>query len=403
MTITQPIKIEDYRALAQKRLPRMVFDYLDGGADDEHSLEHNRRVLSSIHFKPKRLQDVSQRSLQTKLFGRSFAAPLAIAPTGLNGLLWPQGDLALARSAAKFNIPFMLSTAATSSIEETARCSEGEKWFQLYVVHRKLAQQLVKRALDCGYTTLVLTTDVAVNGFRERDLRNGFGLPIKYTPKVIIDGCLHPRWSLDLFKHGVPELANFKHTNANDTELQAALLSRQMDASFDWDALRWLREQWPHTLLVKGIIHPDDALRCLREGADGVILSNHGGRQLDTCLAPIEVLEQTVAATDKPIFIDSGFRRGTDIVKAIAMGAQCVLLGRALLYALAARGEAGVDHALRMILDETDRTLANVGCSSITALTPDYIKSPFKQSAILQGMNNTHRSFKQRRAKASIT
>lgn len=377
MSIADPIKIEDYRELARKRLPRMVFDYLDGGADEEHSLSHNQIALSSIRLTPKRLLDVSSRTLETELFGKQYAAPLAIAPTGLNGLLWPKGDLALARSAAKFNIPFILSTASNSSIETVARCSNGEKWFQLYVVHRKLAQQLVERALNSGYTTLILTTDVAVNGFRERDLRNDFGIPVKYTPKVILDGCLHPRWSMKLLRHGVPELANFKTADVSDTALQAALLSRQMDASFDWQALRWLRELWPHTLLVKGIIHPDDAVRCISEGADGVILSNHGGRQLDTCMAPIETLAQSVAATDKPILIDSGFRRGTDIVKAIAMGAKGVLLGRALLYGLAARGEAGVDHSLSMILADIDRTLANVGCPSTSALTPDYIKSPF--------------------------
>ncbi|UTW04091.1 alpha-hydroxy-acid oxidizing protein [Amphritea atlantica] len=377
MSIADPIKIEDYRELARKRLPRMVFDYLDGGADEEHSLSHNQVALSSIRLTPKRLLDVSSRTLETELFGKQFAAPLAIAPTGLNGILWPKGDLALARSAAKFNIPFILSTASNSSIETVARCSNGEKWFQLYVLHRTLAQQLVERALNSGYTTLILTTDVAVNGFRERDLRNDFGIPVKYTPKVILDGCLHPGWSMALLKHGVPELANFKTADASDTELQAALLSRQMDASFDWQALRWLRELWPHTLLVKGIIHPDDAVRCISEGADGVILSNHGGRQLDTCVAPIETLAQSVAATDKPILIDSGFRRGTDIVKAIAMGAKGVLLGRALLYGLAAQGEAGVDHSLSMILADIDRTLANVGCPSTSALTPDYVKSPF--------------------------
>lgn len=377
MITQKPIKIDDYRALAKKRLPRMVFDYLDGGAEDELSLTNNRRTLNSIQFKPKRLLDVSKRSIETELFGKHFSAPLAIAPTGLNGMLWPNGDLALARSAAKFNIPFILSTASNSTIEDVARCCEGEKWFQLYVVHRRLAEKMVKRALDAGYTTLVLTTDVAINGLRERDLRNQFGMPIRYTPKVILDGCLHPRWSMDLFRYGVPQLANFKGIDADDIELQTALLARQMDASFDWDALKWLRDLWPHTLLVKGIIHPSDASGCIQAGADGVILSNHGGRQLDTCVAPIECLEDTVAVTDKPVLIDSGFRRGSDIAKAIAMGAQGVLLGRALLYALAAQGEEGVDHALSLIIDEIDRTLANLGCASTTDLNPDYIKSPF--------------------------
>ncbi|SEG69693.1 alpha-hydroxy-acid oxidizing protein [Marinobacterium lutimaris] len=373
----KPIKIEDYRHLARQRLPRMVFDYLDGAAEDEIGLNHNRSALESIRFNPKRLVDVSQRSLATNLFGKRLPAPLAVAPTGLNGVFWPKGDLALARAAAKFDIPFILSTASTASIEEVAQCSSGEKWFQLYVVHRRLAKQLVGRALNAGYTTLILTTDIAVNGLRERDLRNDFGLPIRYTPRVMLDGCLHPRWSLDLLRHGVPELANFKGADAQDTEIQAALLSRQMDASFDWEALKWLRELWPHTLLVKGIIDPLDAQRCTELGADGVILSNHGGRQLDTCLAPIERLEEAVSLTDKPVLIDSGFRRGADVVKAIAMGAQGVLLGRALLYALAAKGEAGVEHALELMFSEIDRTLANLGCASIEDLNGDYVRSPF--------------------------
>ncbi|MCP8688702.1 alpha-hydroxy-acid oxidizing protein [Marinobacterium sedimentorum] len=377
MSKQKPIKIEDYRELARKRLPRMVFDYLDGGADDEHSLKHNRDALDSIRFKPKRLVDVSSRSLETTLFGHRLPAPLAVAPTGLNGIFWPNGDLALARAAAKFKIPFILSTASNASIEEVAQCCDGEKWFQLYVVHRKLAQQLVERARHAGYTTLILTTDVAINGLRERDLRNDFGLPVRYTPRVMLDGCLHPRWSIDLLRHGVPQLANFKSADAQDTEVQAALLSRQMDASFDWDALKWLRELWPHTLIVKGIIDPADAQRCVELGADGVILSNHGGRQLDTCLAPIECLEDTVRMIDKPVLIDSGFRRGSDVVKAIAMGAQGVLLGRALLYALAARGEAGVEHALELITSEIDRTLANLGSRSITELNRSFVQSPF--------------------------
>ncbi|WP_036234198.1 alpha-hydroxy-acid oxidizing protein [Marinobacterium litorale] len=371
----KPINIEDYRQLANKRLPRMVFDYLDGGADNEVSLRHNRTALDSIRLRPKRLIDVSKRRMDTELFGKRLAAPLAIAPTGLNGIFWPKGDLALARAAAKFNIPFILSSASNASIEEVASCCNGDKWFQLYVIHRRLAKQLVERALNAGYSTLVLTTDVAVNGLRERDLRNGFGLPLRYTPRVVLDGCLHPRWSLNLLRQGVPQLANFKSADAQDTEVQAALLARQMDASFDWEALEQLRELWPHTLLIKGIIDPTDAARCIESGADGVVLSNHGGRQLDSCQSPIETLQQTISTINEPVLIDSGFRRGTDIVKAIAMGAQGVLLGRALLYALAADGQSGVEHALELIISEIDRTLANLGCPSIDELNSSFVQS----------------------------
>lgn len=368
-----PLNVADYRELARRRLPKMVFDYLEGGAEDEQGLHHNREVLRNVRFKPRRLVDVSQRDLSTRLFGNPQSMPLLIGPTGLNGALWPEGDLALARAAGRAGIPFVLSTASNLSIEDLARRCDGELWFQLYVVHRTLAEQMVKRALAAGYTTLVLTVDVGVNGYRERDLRNQFKMPMSYTPRVVLDGCLHPRWSLDLLHHGMPELANFVSSEASGLEVQAALMSRQMDASFDWQALRWLRDKWPHTLLVKGLLDAGDAARCIAEGVDGVILSNHGGRQLDTAISPIEVLAETVRKVSHPILIDSGFRRGADIVKALAMGADAVLLGRATLYGLAARGETGVDDVLRLLKADIDRTLAQIGCPCVEQLSPAYL------------------------------
>ncbi|SAL60629.1 FMN-dependent alpha-hydroxy acid dehydrogenase [Caballeronia terrestris] len=299
-----PVNVADYRKLAQKRLPKMVFDYLEGGAEDELGLAHNRAVFEKVRFEPRRLVDVSKRDIRSTLFGRSMTAPMVIAPTGLNGIFWPEGDIALAKAAARFGIPFALSTASNASIETVAKRCDGELWFQLYVVHRKLAEQLVKRALAAGYTTLILTTDVSINGKRERDVRNGFGIPVKYSARTIADGVLHPQWSFDLLRHGVPKLANFESSEAQDTEVQAALMSRQMDASFSWKDLRWLRDLWPHTLLVKGISRADDAARCIAEGADGVILSNHGGRQLDSAIAPLEALAPTVAALDAPVLLD---------------------------------------------------------------------------------------------------
>lgn len=371
--MTQPVNVADFRTLAKKRLPKMVFDYLEGGAEDETGLQHNRQVFENVRFQPRRLVDVSQRSIQTSLFGKPLSAPIIIAPTGLNGILWPDGDFALARAAGKFGIPFVLSTASTASIEDVAKAANGELWFQLYVVHRKLAELLVKRALNAGYTTLVLTTDVGVNGKRERDIRNGFGLPMQYHAGTILDGAMHPRWSLDLLRHGVPQLANFASDEAQDADLQAALMSRQMDASFAWKDLKWLRDLWPHKLLVKGISRADDAERCIALGADGVILSNHGGRQLDSAISPLEALEPTAARLRAPVLIDSGFRRGSDVVKALAMGAKAVLLGRATLYGLAASGARGVDAVLSIMKDEIDRTLAQIGCPEISQLSKDYV------------------------------
>lgn len=369
------INIEDYRQLAKKRLPRMVFDYLDGGAEDEKGLRHNRTVFDGIRFRPLRLVDVSHRELSTDLFGRKISMPLLIAPTGLNGVLWPKGDIALARSAARAGIPFVLSTASNSSIEEVASQCDGELWFQLYVVHRSLAESMVSRALRAGYTTLVLTTDVSINGYRERDIRNGFKVPIDYTLRTLFDGVMHPKWSIDLLRNGMPRLKNFDTSDVNDIAIQAALMSRQMDASFDWEALKRLRDLWPHRLVVKGLADPRDARRCYELGVDGVILSNHGGRQLDACLSPLESLSETVDTCPFPVMIDSGFRRGADVVKALAMGAHAVLLGRATLYGLAAAGETGVDEVLRLIRDEIDRTMAHIGCASVDQVSKDFITS----------------------------
>jgi (S)-mandelate dehydrogenase len=371
--MSKPVNTADYRALARKRLPRMVFDYLEGGAEDEIGLRHNRDAFEKVKFQPRRLVDISSRSTRTSLFGKPLSAPMVIAPTGLNGIFWPDGDLALARAAGKFGIPFALSTASTSSIEAVANVASGELWFQLYIVHRKLAERLVQRALAAGYTTLVLTTDVGVNGKRERDLRNGFAMPVRYTLRTLLDGILHPRWSWDLVRHGMPQLANFASADVRDAEIQVALMSRQMDASFAWQDLKWLRDMWPHTLLIKGISRPDDAEHCIELGADGVILSNHGGRQLDAAIAPLEALSVTSQRIGAPVLIDSGIRRGSDVVKAVALGAKAVLLGRATLYALAAQGERGVEAVLSMLKSEIDTTLAQIGCPAVTQLDSDYI------------------------------
>jgi (S)-mandelate dehydrogenase len=370
---TKPVNVEDYRILAQRRLPKMIFDYLEGGAEDEIGMKHNRDVFERYRLMPRRLVDVSKRDIDIELFGRHQAAPFMIAPTGLNAALWPNGDILLARAAEKAGIPFVLSTASNASIEEVPAASKGDLWFQLYIVQRKLAEQMVRRAEAAGYSTLVLTTDVGVNGNRERDLRNNFGLPLRYTPRLIYDGVTHPRWSLGFMLNGMPQFGNFVTADSSNVEVQATLMHRQMDASFTWDDFNWLRKLWPRTLLVKGIMRPDDAERCIDAGADGVILSNHGGRQLDAAVSPLDVLAESRARISAPILVDSGFRRGTDIVKALALGANAVLLGRAPLYGLAATGEAGVDHVLRLLKDEVDRTLAQIGCALASQLSPDYV------------------------------
>ncbi|WP_414449899.1 alpha-hydroxy-acid oxidizing protein [Burkholderia sp. 22PA0099] len=385
-----PVNVEDFRRLARRRLPRRVFDYLDGGAEDERGLDRNRDAFSRIAFVPRRLVDVSTRTLDTTLFGKPQAAPFVIAPTGLNGLIWPDGDIALARAAAQAGVPFAMSTASNVTLERLAGEAGGEPWFQLYVMHRALADSLAERAARAGYRTLVVTVDVPLNGKRERDLRNGFALPLRYTPRVLLDGLLHPRWSCALLANGgVPTLANVGADDGASVEVKAALLKRQMDASFNWQDLRRLRDRWPHRLLVKGILAADDARACLELGADGVILSNHGARQLDDAIAPIDVLAATRRACDAgehvdgrgALLMDSGIRRGADVVKALALGADAVLLGRATLYGLAVAGEAGASRVIAILKDEIDRTLAMLGCRSVAELSPAHVKAPGASAA----------------------
>ncbi|CAH1905347.1 (S)-mandelate dehydrogenase [Candidatus Nitrotoga sp. HW29] len=366
------LNVFDYQKLAKNRLPGIVFDYLEGGSGSERALHHNLAVFEKLSFKPRRLVDISHRKQGITLFGKPQTSPFMIGPTGGNSALWPNADLALARAAKQAGIPFTLSTPAGNSIEEVAKGVDSNKWFQLYVSNREQSKVLAKRALTAGYTTLVLTIDVAVNGLRERDQRNGFKIPMDMTPSVILDGITHPRWSMD-YVVNPPQLANFVSDNAADIEAQTQAMNRNLDATFDWAALRQLREIWPRTLLVKGILNADDAVQCIENGADGIILSNHGGRQLGEALSPLQVLAETRRKVDKPILIDSGFRRGADIIKALALGANCVLLGRATLYGVAANGQEGVSDVISILQNEIDNILAQIGCADVNSLNPSYL------------------------------
>lgn len=369
----QLVNVEDYRKKAKRQLPRIIFDYLDGGAEDENGLDHNKNIFRKWKFIPKRLVDISDRDISCNIFNKKWNAPIAIAPTGLNGTFWPKGDLVLAKSAAKANIPFILSTASNLSLEEIAKSSDGEKWFQLYVLNKQIAFSLIQRALKAGYTTLIVTLDVGVNGNRERDIRNNFKLPLKITPSLLLDGIQHPAWMMRFIGSGMPQLANFITAEAHNIEQQKELMNRQMDTTFNLKSLKEIRELWPYTLVVKGIICPRDVENVIQCGVDGIILSNHGGRQIDECISPMETLHNIPHTTAVPLLIDSGFRRGSDIVKALCLGADMVCLGRATLYGLAAKGEAGVDEVIQLIKQEINCTLAQIGCPSIDSLGMKYI------------------------------
>lgn len=368
------INIQDLQRQARRTLPTMVYDYLEGGAQDERTLSANIAAYQQWQFLPRRLVNLQEVQTETKVLGRAAAFPAVLAPTGLNALFWPQGDLALARAAQHHDIPFTLSTASSLSLEQIASQAQGRLWFQLYIVERTLALSLVERAKQAGYECLVVTVDVVVNGKRERDQRNQFALPVRYRPSLVWDGLRHLGWTRRYLQHGLPVLGNFNTPEAKTPVARAALLKRSMDASFDWEALEALRQQWPGRMMVKGVLHPEDIRRCHAMGMDGVVLSNHGGRQLDDACQTLNVLAELPRLPGFEVFIDGGIRRGSDIAKAVALGAKAVLIGRAALYGLASAGEAGVSHALTLLKNEYQDTLCQLGCPSTSQLTRDYVR-----------------------------
>lgn len=359
------LHIADLRERAKRRLPRLVFDYLDGAAEDETTLAANTAAFAEHSLLPRYLCDVSQRSSAIELLGQRWAQPFGIAPIGMAGLFWPGGDIAAAKAAAKAQVPYVLSTAASSTLEDVIAANPAA-WFQLYVLNQALAEHLLARALKAGYQTLVVTVDVPLSGLRERDARNGLSQPLKLSPAALASMLARPRWLAGILRHGQPDMANLRSADASDAALQAALLQRQMDASFNWERLQAIRQRWPHRLLVKGLLSPLDVAQAFDLGADAVIVSNHGGRQLNGAPASLACLPAAVAAAGgKPVLLDGGIRRGGDVIKALALGASAVLLGRAPMYGLASAGEAGVTQALQLLARQLDTSLALLGCSRI--------------------------------------
>jgi len=376
--------VADLRAMAQRRVPKGLFEFVDRGNEDEVALRNNRAAFERIKLKPRALVDVSKRTQAITLFGHEQKLPIAIAPTGTAGLMWYEGELALARAAAAAGIPFTLATGSMTAMEKVAKQAGGRLWFQLYMwPDRSMSHKLVERARAAGFEALVVTVDGAVSGNREYNLLNGFTIPFSFTRRNVTDVLMHPRWLATVLARymlttGMPRYENYPTELKN--RITAAPMGKSMmrNDSLTWDDLRVLRKIWPHTLMVKGIIHPRDAMHAADCGADAVIVSNHGARNLDSAPAPIDVLPQVVDAVGKrlAVLVDSGFRRGSDVVKALALGAQAVLLGRATLYGVAAGGEAGAARAIGIFRDEIDRVLALVGCRSIAELNRDCVLLP---------------------------
>jgi isopentenyl diphosphate isomerase/L-lactate dehydrogenase-like FMN-dependent dehydrogenase len=374
----------DLREAARRRLPKGLFEFMDRGNDDEVAMRENRIALERIKLKPRVLVDVSKRSQEITLFGKKQNLPVIVAPTGSTGLAWYEGEIALARAEAAHGIPFTLAAGSMTALERLPAEAGGTLWFQFYMwPDRSLSHQLVARARDAGYEALVFTVDTPVAPGREYNLRNGFVIPFKLTRRNVTDVLTHPRWLLGvlaryLFTTGMPRYRNFPaHTQTRITALPMGRSTALNDA-LTWDDVRELRKLWPRKLIVKGIQHPRDAVLAADCGADAVVLSNHGGRVLDSSAAPITVLPQVVEAVGKRItvIVDSGFRRGSDVVKALALGANAVMLGRAPLHGTASAGEAGAMRALQIYRDEIDRVLALIGCTSVTDLGPDHVILP---------------------------
>jgi len=378
----QAYNIGDLQAIAQRRLPRVAYEFLARGTEDEVTLRANRADFERIRFVPRTLVNVSKRSQKVTLWGRTFESPFGIAPTGASGLYCYDADVALGRAAAAAGVPYVLSTASFVPMERVARDAGGAKWFQLYMSKdHDLARGLVTRALDAGFEALVITTDVVVGGNREYNRRNNFEVPFTLNVANMVDGALHPRWLAGVFLRtllasGVPRFQNLDVNNGGRITSPTLTEFRTRRTELNWEDFAWLRKLWPKQLLIKGIMTVEDARLAAQHGADGIFVSNHGGRQLDGAQSPIEVLPQIADAVGKQlaIMLDGGIRRGTDVVKALALGARMVFVGRATLFGAAAGGEAGALHALKLLRTEVDRVIGLLGCNSVEQLNPEYLR-----------------------------
>jgi len=377
--LERAVNIEDLRRLAQRRLPRAIFDFFDGGAEDEVTLRDNRAAFERVRLLPRVLVNVATVDMSTKIFGVDSRLPLAVGPTGGIGAGRFGADLMLARTAKAFGIPYTLATPATASIERVAaEVPDARRWFQLYVVRdREFREKLVRRASDAGYEALLVTVDLAVSGKRERDPRNGFVTPYRPNWRNSRDVLRRPAWLLDIIRNGLPNMENFEGYKFSSTKVTdiATAVGREMDASFDWEELKRLRDLWPRKLLLKGVQRADDAERAAQLGCDGVVVSNHGGRQLDGAAASLDSLPAVARAVGGRItvLLDGGVRRGADIVKARALGAQAVLVGRATLFGVIAGGEAGARRALEILAGELERTMKLCGVRSIDEIGPELL------------------------------
>jgi L-lactate dehydrogenase (cytochrome) len=378
--LAKTANVADLRAVARRRLPRGCFGYIDGGAEDELSLRRNVAAFRRAEFCPRVLRDVTGIDTSSTLLGRSLPLPLVIAPIGFTRVASSGGELDMARAAARRGVPFTLSTLATRSIEEVAAVSDGPKWLQVYVWRdRGLVKDMLARADRAGYEAIVITVDTAVLGRRERDVRNGFTLPPQLGLGTLLDGALHPGWTWDFVRADPITFANVTGGVAPPGDQAVNLaeyITAQFDAALSWRDLDWFRAAWTGPILLKGIQTVADARLAADAGVDGIVLSNHGGRQLDGAPAILELVQPVADAVGDrtEIICDGGVRRGSDIVKAVALGARACMTGRAVLYGLGAAGQRGVEHVLSLLESDVRRTLALTGHQRMSELGPELIR-----------------------------
>ena len=381
--LSRAVNIEDLRELARRRLPRIVFNYIDGGADGEWTLRENRQAFDAVTFRPHQAVAVPVCDLGTRVLGTELSMPLLLAPVGYLRVMHPDGEIAAARAAGRAGVGFILSTVSGHRLEDVKAASAGQVWYQLYLTGgRAAAENAMRRAMDVGYTVLVITIDSTVIGHRERELRDGMEQllrgniwsKIPFTPQVLT----RPRWLMRfLLDGGLPDMPNIVNAETGVLRVRDAHTAMKREV-FSWSDMQWIRALWKGPIVIKGVLSADDAKRSLDHGAAAVVVSNHGGRQLDGVPASLQVLPEIVAAVNDQaeVLMDSGIRRGSDIVKAICMGARAVLCGRAFAYGLAAGGEAGVARALDILRSDLERCLKLLGCRSVDGLNESYVRIP---------------------------
>lgn len=367
--------VADLRAIARRRLPRAIFEYADGGAYEEDTLAANRTAFRRYRLMPRVMRDVGERQLATSLAGQPASLPLGIAPTGLAGLYWPDGEIHAARAAAHAGIPYCLSTMSICSIEDVRAASTAPFWFQLYVFRdRGFSVSLIDRVREAGCPVLVLTADLPIQGQRHRDLRNGLTVPPRLSASMLIDLLLRPRWVAGIALGRRRTFGNLQGRirGTGDLHTLSAWIAQQFDPTLTWKDLEWIRERWPGKIVLKGVMSADDARLAVAHGIDCLVVSNHGGRQLDGAPASLDCLPAIADAVGdrSELLLDSGVRSGQDLLKAIAMGARGCLIGRAFLYGLAAGGESGVLKVIDILRREFDVSLGLAGARSIAEVGP---------------------------------